>query len=376
MNSPSALTVSLTQDCNLKCSYCFVNSSRIKKKINLTFLYKSIDVFLRLPAPAGLKTITFSGGEPLLRFSKLRDIHSHIQQQANFPSNRIRISVVTNGTLLTKKCYDFFKKKNVTLRVSIDGNKITHDRNRKFKLQKQASTHKQITENLGQLRNIANDKYKIRASLVFNPHTVSNLLKNIRYLQKLGFRHIDFYPDMCYQWSEEELKNLKGVFKKFVSFYIDSFNNSKKDTDVFRNSLLFSFLKQMEIYKPISCSKVHLDEGGNFYCCDKVFSLPESERSKFIIGNANRGINNRLRLKLLEKKRQEIKKITGKDCNLCQYLKYCFCPIGNYIYISFHGLDFKQYFSGFCRISQIYIRSLFEIRKNLKNHPLFIKTYN
>ena len=107
-----------------------------------------------------------------------------------------------------------------------------------------------------------------------------------------------------------------------------------------------------------------------------MFSIPQSERKQFIIGNVDKGIDNHLRLKILEQKRKEIKNLTGKDCNSCRYLKYCFCPIGHYIYFTSCGLDFKEYFLQFCRISQIYIKAFLKIKKHLSKNLLFAQVYN
>ncbi|MCX5696224.1 MAG: SPASM domain-containing protein [Candidatus Omnitrophica bacterium] len=136
-----------------------------------------------------------------------------------------------------------------------------------------------------------------------------------------------------------------------------------------------TFIRGKGLYKPIRCQKIHLGWEGNFYCCDKVFSIAQPERKKFIIGDIHKGINNRLRLKLLAQKRKEIRELTGKDCNRCKYLRYCFCPVGHYIYFSSWGLDFKRYFPQFCRLSQIYIHTFLEIERKLHRNRLFTKIY-
>lgn len=181
----------------------------------------------------------------------------------------------------------------------------------------------------------------------------------------MGFQYIDFYPQLYCQWSKKDLNLMAIKFKEFTDFYIYLLKNCKKNR-VFNNSLLQNFIEERVLYKPIICRNIFLDGKGNYYLCNKVFSLPQSKRKKFIIGDFKNGIDIQLRSKMLKQKRNEIRNLVGKDCRLCRYLKYCFCPIGDYIYFSSLDLDFKQYFPQFCRLSQIYINSFLEIKKTFK----------
>lgn len=369
---PYALNIFLTRQCNLECQYCFVNKdSQNKRELDTLSLKKAIDLFLEFPG--NCKTISFNGGEPLLRFGKVRKICRYMQHKNNGKVKLI-IAVMSNGTLLTRARYNFLEKNKIILKVSIDGKRTIHDLNRPFQQKRLGSSYDRIMSNLKNTHHAKDSEYKLNAQLVFRSSRVENLLENIESLWRAGFGYIDFYPDLYASWSNESLWKLEAEFKKFTNFYLSIFENNKSK-DIFENSLLHTFIKETELFKPIHCGKIHLDWNGNFYCCDKVFSLPEAERERFLIGNVKSGINNRLRLNLLEERRKKIQKLTGKDCSICKYLKYCFCPVGHYIYFSSQGLDFKEYFPQFCRISQIYIRNFLEIKSNLKGHPSFIKIY-
>lgn len=374
INYPNALNIFLTNRCNLNCQYCFVNKEGGKKELNIDFFKKGIDLFWRFPGK--YKTISFNGGEPLLRFGKIKGLYEYIWRKNEKQRIKIVTAVMSNGTLLTKSRYRFLEDNKIILKISIDGTKESHDFNRPFKLRKYGSSYERILDNLKQCRNGRDRKYKICASLVFTPGAIRGLVKNIKFLwSEAGFDYIDFYPDLYAQWQGKELERLENEFQKFTAFYINIFKKYNKKQDIFENSLLHTFVKEIDIYKPVHCRKIHLDSQGKFYCCDKVFSLPYPERKKFLIGSTEQGIDNRLRIRLLEQKRKEIRSLTGKDCSVCKYMKYCFCPIGHFIYFSFAGLDFKQYFPQFCRVSQAYIRSFSEIKNRLIPNPLFAKIY-
>lgn len=372
INYPHSLNVFLTKSCNLKCSYCFVNKEREKAELKADFFKKGIDIFLRFPSLN--KTISFNGGEPLLRFGKVKELCQYSWHKNNGKA-KLTVAVMTNGTLLSESRYRFLKKNKIVLKISIDGKKNTHDFNRPFKQGKHGSSYERIINNVRRLREDNSAGYKICASLVFTPDTVGELLRNTKSLWKAGFDYVDFYPELYARWSPRKLEKTESIFTGFADFYPSIFNNATETKDIFENSLLHTFTQETELYKPVCCQKVHLGWEGNFYCCDKVFSLPFPERKKFIVGNIKKGINNRLRLSLLEKKRKEIRELTGKDCSTCKYLKYCFCPVGHYIYFSSKGLDFKEYFPQFCRISQIYISNFLKIKTRLKTNRLFAETY-
>jgi len=369
---PNALKIFLTKRCNLGCRYCFVNKdSPNDKELSVDSFKRGVELFLAFPGSK--KIISFNGGEPFLRFGKMKRLYGYMQHRIN-GKVKLAVAVVSNGTLLNENRYQFLKKNGIILKVSIDGKKGVHDFNRPFKFEKYISSYDRIIGNLKRFHN--KDGYKINAQLVFTPFIIKNLSENIQSLWRQGFDYIDFYPDLYARWSKDELDRTEREFRKFVDFYISIFKNAKDIKDIFENSLLHTFVKELELYKPVICQKVHLDRNGYFYCCDKVFSLPESERKEFIIGDIHKGIDNRLRLRLLEQKRKEIRNLTGNDCRTCKYLKFCFCPVGHYIYFSSYGLDFKKYFPQFCRLSQIYIQSFLEIKRYLQPRPLFAKVYS
>ncbi|MFH0936018.1 MAG: radical SAM protein [Candidatus Omnitrophota bacterium] len=363
---PDSLNIFLTPRCNLECPYCFVNKDGHKgREIGQTPLKKAIDILWQFPGK--YKTVSFTGGEPFLRFGEIQKIYPYIQrQQRNNPATKLMITIATNGTLLNRSSYRFLKENGIIFKISIDGKRKIHDANRPFKFKKYGSSYDRITDNLKRLRCGNNDGYKINAQLVFGPSAVENLLDNIIFLWRMGFTCIDFYPDLYARWSEDELHKAESAFREFADFYLSLFKNRAEKKGIFQNSLLQIFIKETGLYKPLHCDKINLDWKGNFYCCDKVFSLPESKRREFVIGNTRKGINNPLRLKLLEAQRSRIRDLTAKDCRRCEYVKYCFCPIGHYIYFSAQGMDFKRYFPQFCRLSQVYIRNFSRIKKKLE----------
>lgn len=100
----------LTHRCNLQCDYCYNNSGLHNSDPEMCYadIFRSI---MRLNQVYGMKSMTLSGGEPLLhkRFSDIVNLLYGLN---------IHTYVITNGTLLNDYSIDFFSKID-TVQLSI-----------------------------------------------------------------------------------------------------------------------------------------------------------------------------------------------------------------------------------------------------------------
>jgi uncharacterized protein len=74
--------------------------------------------------------ISFSGGETLYAFDKLQYFIEKMMQAKKRAGKKVHIGTSTNGLNLTKEIADYLTFHKVNLTFSIDGDKITNDRNR------------------------------------------------------------------------------------------------------------------------------------------------------------------------------------------------------------------------------------------------------
>ena len=107
------LTVEITKDCNLDCSYCMKNNSgQSPYPENDTF---DIDKFTDFMRKGNFSILMISGGEPLLR----RD---YVYTIINEASGKIpHIKIATNGSLVTDEDVKFFNEHNVSIMLSTHG---------------------------------------------------------------------------------------------------------------------------------------------------------------------------------------------------------------------------------------------------------------
>lgn len=108
----------LTNSCNLSCTYCYSRLSRNNKTMNFDVLKKSIDYVLSNTNNEP-KHFTFGGGgEPLVAWDLLYKGIDYIR--SNSAKDATKISIVTNGVLLSKEIIQYLKFMNVNVNVSFD----------------------------------------------------------------------------------------------------------------------------------------------------------------------------------------------------------------------------------------------------------------
>ncbi|MCA9940472.1 MAG: radical SAM protein, partial [Anaerolineales bacterium] len=133
------LVLVLTENCNLRCRYCFFSEAypltrnRTYNTLSFETGRKAIDYFFAQARPAVLAhplrklAITFYGGEPLMASKTLQNLLTYAQENA--PCELI-FSLTTNGTLLQGEIAQTLVDFDVAINISLDGPQPDHDRNR------------------------------------------------------------------------------------------------------------------------------------------------------------------------------------------------------------------------------------------------------
>ena len=149
INSPHSkcITFQVTEDCNLRCSYCY-QGCKTHRKMSLETAKAAVDMLLAADERtnqyitstevAGV-VLDFIGGEPLLEVELIDQILDYFVAQTfrlHHPwATRWKASMSTNGTLYFRpEVQRFLDKwaKHLSLSISIDGDKQLHDSCRVF----------------------------------------------------------------------------------------------------------------------------------------------------------------------------------------------------------------------------------------------------
>jgi MoaA/NifB/PqqE/SkfB family radical SAM enzyme len=156
--SPRHFSIALTNQCNLKCDYCY------NRKSNDTLDYKYIINLAKTAESSGVLELTFGGGEPLL--------HPQISQICSWiwDNTSLGISITTNGLLLNKELTQQIKNKVSQVRVSFDFD----EGNQTFVKDYHRS---EVINNVL----IARDNIPIGINIIARPLQISNVEKAIKF---------------------------------------------------------------------------------------------------------------------------------------------------------------------------------------------------
>lgn len=114
MSELRSLILRLTEDCNLRCAYCYADASPGGETMAPETACRAVE--LACP-PGGRLRIQFTGGEPLLAW----DTVSAVAELGRRTGRRLSLSIQTNGTLLTEERCRALLALPCGVGVSLDG---------------------------------------------------------------------------------------------------------------------------------------------------------------------------------------------------------------------------------------------------------------
>ena len=108
------LRVSVTDRCNLRCTYCMPEEVTFRDRSEL-LTFEEIAAFVRVAASLGVDKIRLTGGEPLMR----KELHKLVRLIVAIPGIR-DVGLTTNGILLEEQAKPLFDAGLRRLNVSLD----------------------------------------------------------------------------------------------------------------------------------------------------------------------------------------------------------------------------------------------------------------
>lgn len=330
--------LNVTQKCNLACKYCFVH----QKPLEITYktAKDAVDFFARNALDElRVPDINFFGGEPLIRYD---DIVKPIIEYIRSSYGDYTIGITTNGTLLNEDKLKFFKKNDVGILLSVDGDKPTQDLLRTYHNGKGSF-----------------DDIPVELYLKYYPHgTLRATLdkKNVKYLydnylwgEKIGYDRATFIINAFETWDDEEINILKENLNKITDRIIEKKRNNEfymeyteieKLENVYKlqNTCSDCYFRDDGQDKP-ACGTCGLggnvygsiSTNGDIYSCQEMVDNNNCE--EFIIGNIYTGVNDDKRIDLCNKfNTKNVACKNKKRCKNCELNKVCNggCVINNY----------------------------------------------
>lgn len=204
------ITLVLTHNCNLRCTYCY---SGTKKNVDMKkdTAFKAID-FAFENFPDTKKTLSFFGGEPLMKWDLLKDAAEYLYSKAD--TDKVLTSVTINGTMLTRDKFEWLTLHNFRIGLSIDSNQKSHDI-----LRKMQNRESSFSKCLPALKDFIELKAKADIISVVDPGNIKYIFKGIKWLHDFGIKRISLNPNFYTEWTVKDLGLFKKFYKKLSVFY-------------------------------------------------------------------------------------------------------------------------------------------------------------
>lgn len=204
---PNLLLVTLTYDCQMRCTYCDMWRVRRPVDMSLPVLKRSLDFILA--SRDDEIEIQFFGGEPLLRFDLIRRAVKYIDAARGLKSKSVRYSITTNCVSLTKKQLDFFTERNFSFILSLDGLAETQKQQRPFACAGGAGDWRVQWKNVCSILDRGLEYF---VNMVVTPQNVSDMHSNAMQIISCGIRHLRLSYQVGSHWDAgHRLRYIRGL---------------------------------------------------------------------------------------------------------------------------------------------------------------------
>lgn len=125
-----SLCLMVAQDCNLRCKYCFGDGGSYggKRAIMSEEVGRAaVDYIIEHSGNRQHCEIDFFGGEPLMNFKTVKAVTEYVRQREKETGKLFKLTLTTNGMLLNNEAIKWLNDNSISLVLSLDGRKETHD---------------------------------------------------------------------------------------------------------------------------------------------------------------------------------------------------------------------------------------------------------
>jgi uncharacterized protein len=335
-----SITYQVTEDCNLRCSYCYVHHKR-PGDLSLDYANRFTKIILDDDDPIGIKgtdmewlldrglILDFIGGDALMRPKLVDDILTYFQFYAGSTGHkwayRWRASISSNGTLFgLSEVQEFISKYvfNLSLGVSVDGCPDLHNLNRSNSfdaVEKGWPFYLDFCNKTGQV---------VGTKATFNKLSIPYLNQSIKFMhEQMSMTHIScnfIFEEMGL--TEEDYTLLETEMEKMVEYILEH-----------RDDLYVSmFDKGFGMGEPYGTTDVDcgwcgagsmpgVSINGRIYPCFRFFpSTMVDEKYDFHVGDVWKGMYLKDRFKIVrEQTRNKISPLMCKECNVESACAWC-----------------------------------------------------
>lgn len=320
---PEFFMVDLTTHCNLNCKYCFrdVNNPEKFKSISDETLNDICKYILDYCVTHKVKKISIQpwGGEPLLEMNKIKRMYEYFVDSPI----AVHFTIETNGVLLTEENVKWLFEHNISIGISIDGNKKTHDQQRVFANNK--GSFEQVVHGIKNVQNYYGDNFGIINTITQNSiDSIEEILDF--YAKDLHIKHVkfnfvhesEFANNLCLS-KQQVIDGTERVYKKMMALTEEGY--SIVDMNIRHKLLNLLIRDSSDICVSHGCmggnKMIVFDMEGYIYPCELT------DYSEERIGNIRDKVDLIRVITEAQKTKDYFKEKVDDECLLCSWNYFC-----------------------------------------------------
>jgi uncharacterized protein len=274
----------LTHDCNLGCTYCFAGE-KFRKRMSDEVMHRALDLAFADGAPR--VQLSFFGGEPLLEWELLVRATDEATRRAAAAGTQLVLTVTTNGTLLDEERVAWLNARGFFIGLSIDGVRAAHEATRPSRGGK--TTWARVLQGLDLL--IARQAWFETISVV-DPANVEWLGASVKFLVERGVPRVSLNPNFGGTWTDDALAAWERGYREAGELYAA---RALARRPVYVNVIEDKLITHVKggYAESDKCSMGHegvaVSPAGNLYGCERM--VAEDEDASLRIGDLWRGLD-------------------------------------------------------------------------------------
>lgn len=298
----ASLSFAPIYQCNFRCKYCFAekrDSYNIQPcAFDKNTVIKTLDWFTQTAYPnsKGYRLDFVSGGEPLMNYAAIITAVEYAKRFKKITGKYIQIWLCTNGTYFDEEICRYLDNNNISIGVSLDGNKETNDQSRIDCSGK--GTYDIVTSELHKILNNENYSKKFKEIWALSVITPTSDMSDIlSHHKNMGFSSVQMKlvrsSKKQYSLSTDTLLEKYAKFAKWLLKTLDEGIEYLllilNDNDYFGKIIKRIILKEAYMYRcKAGRSKITICPNGDVYPCDSFVG-----NENYLLGNINTSFNPR-----------------------------------------------------------------------------------
>jgi GTP 3',8-cyclase len=280
------LRISVTERCNLRCTYCMpAHGIQLKPRAEL-LTYGEIERLAEIFASLGVRKIRITGGEPLVR-SGIEQLCERLALINGIDT----LAISTNGTMLEKKARHLRNAGVGNINISLDS--LREDR---FEMITLRSGHADVLRGIESAIEAGFPSIKINAVIIrgFNDDELTDFIEFAR-PRSLSVRFIEYMPFPGNNWNESQFISYYEMKQRIEEKYSltplirdEPVPGPAKEYRIGNSDATAGFITTMSDHFCGSCNRIRLTADGRLRTC--LFANDGVDLKRLLRSGASRDV--------------------------------------------------------------------------------------